>query len=201
MNDKIRDLLDQIGTLEEELRNAVQEHEGKLRYTISGRRIAFERSVREAHAKVMMNAFRWLMTVRPQNYLTAPIIYGMIVPLLFADLCVSLYQAVCFPVYRIAQVRRGDYIVYDYRHLDYLNFFEKFHCQFCAYANGLLAYAVEIVARTEQYFCPIKHARKILHPTARYRRFLEYGAAEDYHAKLEEFRAALAREQAGKQSK
>ena len=88
MNDKIRNLLDQITALEDELRVAVQEQESKLRYTMNGRRIAFEQSVREAHAKLKMNAFRWLMTVRPQNYLTAPIIYGMIVPLLFADLCV-----------------------------------------------------------------------------------------------------------------
>jgi hypothetical protein len=196
MNDKIRNLLDQITALEDELRSAVQEQEGKLRYTIDGKRIAFEQAVHEAHAKLKMNVFRWVMTVRPQNFLTAPVIYSMIVPLLIADGCVTLYQAICFPVYRIAKVRRSDYIVYDYQHLAYLNFFEKFHCLYCAYADGLLAYIREIVARTEQYFCPIKHARKILHANARYRHFLEYGAAEDYHAKLEEFRTDLARERA-----
>jgi hypothetical protein len=49
----------------------------------------------------------------------------------------------------------------------------------------------EIVERTEQYFCPIKHARKILGTHARYARFLDYGEAADYEAKLEAFRIAL----------
>ncbi len=194
MNDTVRNLLDQISALEDKLRIALQEREGQLRYTIEGKRVAFEQSVREAHAQLKMGALRWIISVRPQNYLTAPIIYGMIVPLVFADLCVSFYQATCFPVYKITKVRRRDYIVFDHRHLAYLNFFEKFHCLYCSYASGLLAYAREIVARTEQYFCPIKHAHKILQSHERYRRFLAYGDAEDYHAHLEEFRAALARE-------
>jgi hypothetical protein len=194
MNDTVRNLLDQITALEDKLRIAVQEQEGKLRYTIEGKRIAFEQSVREAHAQLKMSTFRWVISVRPQNYLTAPIIYGMIVPLVFADLCVSFYQATCFPIYKIAKVRRRDYIVFDHRHLAYLNFFEKFHCLYCSYATGFLSYAREIVARTEEYFCPIKHAHKILQAHDRYRRFLAYGDADDYHAHLQEFRAALERE-------
>lgn len=194
MNDKVRSLLDQITELEDKLRIAVQEQEGKLHYTFEGKRVAFEQSIREAHAQLKMSALRWIITIRPQNYLTAPIIYGMIVPLVFADLCVSFYQATCFPIYKIAKVKRRDYIVYDHRHLAYLNFFEKFHCLYCSYANGVLSYAREIVARTEQYFCPIKHAHKILQAHERYRQFLSYGDADDYHVHLEQFRAALARE-------
>ncbi|RQW78495.1 MAG: hypothetical protein EHM79_21465, partial [Geobacter sp.] len=94
--------------------------------------------------------------------------------------------------YRVAKVRRADYIVLDRQHLEYLNFIEKFHCTYCAYASGLSGYVAEIVARTEQYFCPIKHARKILGTHSRYARFLDYGEAADYEAKLEEFRVALA---------
>ncbi len=82
----------------------------------------------------------------------------------------------------------------DRQHLDYLNFIEKFHCTYCAYGNGLIAYVAEIVASTEQYFCPIKHARKALGTHLRYANFLNYGEAEDYQAKLEEFRKELARE-------
>ena len=64
-------------------------------------------------------------------------------------------------------------------------------CEYCAYANGLFAYAGEIAARTEQYFCPIKHAHKVLGTHARYNRFLGYGEADAYEAKLEEFRVGL----------
>ncbi|WP_456431173.1 hypothetical protein [Nitratifractor sp.] len=42
--------------------------------------------------------------------LTAPVIYGMIVPAAILDLSVTIYQAVCFPVYGIPKVRRRDYI-------------------------------------------------------------------------------------------
>jgi hypothetical protein len=55
----------------------------------------------------------------------------------------------------------------------------------------------EILARTEQYFCPIKHAHKILGTHARYNRFLDYGEAEAYEAKLEAFRVALGKEDRG----
>ena len=55
----------------------------------------------------------------------------------------------------------------------------------------MLAYATEIIARTEQYFCPIKHARKMMGRHARYVNFVEYGDAENYQAKLEQFRTDL----------
>ena len=65
---------------------------------------------------------------------------------------------------------------------------------FCSYANGLIGYAHEITARTEQYFCPIKHAHKILNSHARYDRFIDYGDEDGFHEKLEEFRRELANE-------
>ncbi|MDH4234692.1 MAG: hypothetical protein OEV15_06125, partial [Gallionella sp.] len=69
------------------------------------------------------------------------------------------------------------------------------------YAVGLLAYASEVTARTEEYFCPIKHARKILNAHSRYKYFLDYGDADNLHERVEKLRAALAEEadQAGKQ--
>lgn len=123
------------------------------------------------------------MTYRPQNLITGPIIYGMIVPLAILDLFVSFYQATCFPIYGVPKARRGDYIVFDRQKLEYLNFIEKFHCTYCAYGAGLIAYVGEIVSRTEQYFCPIKHAHKILGTHSRYARFLDYGEAADYEAR------------------
>lgn len=191
MHDKIHQIAEQITALENELQAALEQQEAHLRYQIEGRRITFERAVREAHRKVRIGVFRWFTTVRPQNFLTAPVIYGMIVPLLLFDLCISFYQLSCFPLYRITRVRHRDYIVFDHQHLAYLNIIEKFDCLYCSYGVGLLAYAQEIIARTEQYFCPIKHARKVLAAHARYRNFLAYGEEKNYHEKLEEFRSAL----------
>ncbi|MBI3283964.1 MAG: hypothetical protein HYZ65_03810 [Burkholderiales bacterium] len=138
--------------------------------------------------------FRWLVFRRPRNLITMPVIYSMIFPLLMVDLCITLYQAICFPVYKIAKVKRADYIVLDRHHLAYLNIIDKFHCTYCAYAVGMVAYITEIIARTEQYFCPIKHARKVLGSHARYKYFLDYGDAADFEKRLEAFRVALAQQ-------
>jgi len=191
MNDQIRQLLAQITRLEDELRTMLHEQGSLVCFQIKGRRVEFEESIAQAHSRLKRGFFLWLITNRPQNLITGPIIYSMIVPLLTLDFFVSIYQAICFPIYRITKVRRADYIVFDRQHLRYLNFIEKFHCTYCAYANGLLAYIVEIVARTEQYFCPIKHARRIVGTHTHYDQFLSYGEAADYQLRLEEFRIAL----------
>lgn len=150
MEQRIRELLAQINTLEEELAQTLHEKEQRLFYQFKGRRIEFEDSIRATHKRLKRGVLRWLVTDRPQNLLTGPIIYSLIIPLLTLDLFVSVYQALCFPVYRVAKVKRADYVVMDRYHLGYLNFFERFHCAYCGYANGVLAYAVEIAARTEQ---------------------------------------------------
>lgn len=157
-------------------------------FTIRGKRIQFEAGIHQLHQRLRRNFLHWLVTDRPQNLITGPVIYGMAIPLAVLDFFITFYQATCFPIYGIAKVLRADYIVFDRHQLGYLNFIERFHCEYCAYATGLVAYATEITARTEQYFCPIKHARKVLGVHGRYARFLDYGNSADYHAKLEEFR-------------
>ena len=194
MNERITQLLAQMAALEDELRTAVHDQESRMFFQINGKRIEFESSVKAAHRKLKKNFFRWLVTNRPQNLITGPIIYGMVLPLMMLDFFVSFYQFTCFPIYGITKVRRADFIVFDRSHLGYLNFIEKFHCTYCEYGNGLMSYMAEILARTEQYFCPIKHAHKVLGTHARYNRFLDYGDAANYETRLEEFRIALGKE-------
>jgi hypothetical protein len=191
MNDNVRDIMDQMSKLEDELRIALREQQSTISFQIKGKRIEFEKSIKETHKRLKTNFFRWLVTNRPQNLITGPIIYSMIVPLLIADIFITFYQITCFPIYGIKKVRRKDYIVYDRQQLSYLNFIEKFHCTYCAYGSGMIAYVSEIVGRTEQYFCPIKHAHHLIGTHQRYRSFLAYGDAEDYEVKLESFRQRL----------
>ncbi len=106
----------------------------------------------------------------------------MIIPFLALDLFVSVYQAICFPLYRISKVKRSNYVIIDRHNLAYLNVIEKVNCVFCGYADGVLAYTRQILSRTEMYWCPIKHARKVLDPHRRYARFADFGAGEDYEA-------------------
>jgi hypothetical protein len=194
MSDRIQQLMNQIKALEDDLQTALNEQPSNMFFQLKGKRVEFEQSIKETHLKLKTNFFRWLVTNRPQNLITGPIIYSMIIPLVITDVFISFYQLTCFPIYGIKKVPRSDYIVFDRQHLNYLNFIEKFHCTYCAYGSGMIAYISEIVARTEQYFCPIKHARKILGTHSRYAFFLDFGEAEDYEAKLEQERVKLNKE-------
>ena len=120
--------------------------------------------------------------------LTSPVIYLGWIPFLLMDLFVTLYQAICFPVYRIPKVRRSDYLVFDREDLPYLNVIEKFNCFYCSYGNGVAAYTREVAARTEQYWCPIKHARRIRDAHDRYPKFFDHGDAEAFRQGLARMR-------------
>ncbi len=193
MNEKIERLVRQINELEDELKATLLEQQAEIRYRVEGTRIEFEKKIKQTHRQLRVGLFRWLRSSKPRNVLSAPFIYGMILPMTFMDLTLTLYQWICFRLYRIPRVQRSDYIVIDRHQLAYLNLIEKLNCSYCAYANGLLAYAREITSRTEQYWCPIKHARKMQDPHRRYLYFLPYGDAEDYHLKQRQYRRALRR--------
>lgn len=117
-----------------------------------------------------------------------PVIYSVIVPLLLLDVWITLYQRICFPVYGIAQVNRSKHLVLDRRKLAYLNPIEAFNCHYCSYGNGVLSYAREIAALTEEYWCPIKHAQAIPDPHGRYAGFVDYDDAEGYRAHIDKSR-------------
>lgn len=123
--------------------------------------------------------------------ITAPVIYSPIVPFMLLDLFTTIYQHVCFVVYGIPRVKRKDYVIFDRRYLAYLNFIEKINCAYCSYANGVVAYVREVGSRTEQYWCPIKHARRLLGAHPRYAHFVAYGDAQGYRDELEALRSEL----------
>ncbi len=120
---------------------------------------------------------------------TAPVIYVGIVPFALLDLFLAAFQGICFPVYGIPKVDRSDYLVFDRGHLKYMNLLERLNCVYCSYANGLLAHATEIAARTEQHWCPVKHARRIRAPHSRYPHFIDYGDAQRFRDKSETVRS------------
>ncbi len=134
----------------------------------------------------------YLRNSRLTVVLTVPVIYGCLVPFLLLDFSLRFYEAVCFPLYGIPKVKRSQYLIYDRGRLPYLNAIEKMHCYYCSYVNGLCAYATEIVARTEQHWCPVKHELPIRAPHSRYEKFLVYGDAADYARRVEEVRRDFA---------
>jgi len=117
---------------------------------------------------------------RPINLITGPIIYSVIVPLLVLDAFVSLYQLLCFPIYKVKSFRRSDFIVFDRQELKYLDWISKFHCTYCAYAVGLMGFVSAVIGSTEAYFCPIKHHAKKPHSPGRKYPFIAYEQDDDF---------------------
>lgn len=191
MNSRISELLEEIREREEELEDAIRTHEVAFLYRFEGTKVKFEQTVLQAHRRLKVGLFRWLRASSPRNVISAPLIYAMIVPFVLLDLAISVYQLLCFPLYRIAKVKRRKYIAVDRHQLSYLNSIEKLNCVYCGYVNGLVAYSREIVARSEQYWCPIKHARKVLDPHRRYARFADFGDSQAYSLHVKRMRDAI----------
>ena len=194
MNEKIKRIVDKIHALEEELLTILYEQQSEFSYKIADKKVEFEKSIREAHKKLKTSWFYWFITVSPKHLLSGPFIYGLVIPLLIFDISLSVYQSICFRLYGVPLVKRSNYIIFDHRHLAYLNLFEKINCLYCSYASGVINYAREISSRTEQYWCPIKHARKILDVHHRYTDFMDYGDAENYQRNIETLRKKLQNE-------
>lgn len=184
------EIIIEIRRLEQELLQELHKKQEEYSYIVEGKRVRFSREVHEYHRSLAKSLRAYFAQSRLLHILTAPLIYSCVVPAVLMDLVVTVYQAVCFRVYGIPRVRRDDYIVIDRNQLQYLNAIEKLNCVYCGYFNGLITYVQEIAARTEQYWCPIKHARKVAAIHSRYHKFIEYGDSKDYPGRL----AALRRD-------
>jgi hypothetical protein len=173
-----------LRSVEAEIETELAKRREELRFHLENRRIVFEREVLRIHREFKTRATRYLIDANPMMVLSAPVIYSLVIPIALVDLWVMAYQAICFPIYKIPKVRRRDYLVFDRHHLAYLNVIEKINCAYCSYANGAIAFVREVAARTEVYWCPIKHARRVLGPHPHYQGFADFGDAEAFRGKL-----------------
>lgn len=184
MKPQLDELLRRIHALEEEVEDVYRQ----AREEFEQQKLRLAEEFLKRQLRYRTGLLRFVFTSRPLVLLTAPVVYLGWLPFALLDLFVTLYQAICFPVWGIPKARRADFLVFDRSDLPYLNAIERFNCFYCSYANGVATYAREIAARTEQYWCPIKHARRVLAAHDRYPRFFEHGDAESYRQGLERLR-------------
>src|SRR4026209_1604866 len=93
--------------------------------------------LRRAQRRLRQSIPSYIRERRPLNLLAVPVIYSMIVPIVVLDAWITVYQRICFPLFGIARVTRGEFIVIDRHKLPYLNGIEKLNCVYCGYANGV----------------------------------------------------------------
>jgi len=190
-------LTEKLRSVEAEIEAELTKRREELRFHLENRRIVFEQEVLRIHHELKTRASRYLLDANPLMILTAPVIYSLIVPVALLDLSVMAFQAICFPIYKMPKVRRRDYLVFDRHHLAYLNIIEKINCAYCSYANGTIAFAREVASRAEIYWCPIKHARRVLGPHPHYQGFADFGDAEGFRARLAQMKGGVKIEGAG----
>lgn len=161
--------------LEAEIDRLLQEKRKQFHYSLRRGKVVFERNIRRLQRQQRVSIWLYLKRAPISSILTSPFIYGMLVPLALLDITITIYQNICFRVYGIPLVKRSEHVIIDRHHLPYLNAIESFNCLYCGYGNGVIEYVREVIARTEQFWCPIKHARRSKDPHQRTDKFFDYG--------------------------
>jgi len=195
INNNIEEILQNLtklqNDLEVEIDRLLDQKRKQFHYSLKRGRVRFEKGMRKLQQLQKIPSWQYLATARIGHLLSAPFIYSLIIPFLLLDIFVTVYQQICFRVYGIARVKRRDHIIIDRHQLAYLNVIQKINCVYCGYGNGLIAYVREVAARTEQYWCPIKHARRSADPHRLSQSFVEYGDAENFNQRLKTLQQQL----------
>jgi len=143
-------------------------------------KIRFTDTAKSYQKKYKTPLWKYAIPKKMKHLVSMPFIYAMIIPAIILDIFLLIYQQTALRLYGIPRVRRSEYIVYDRKHLSYLNLIQKINCLYCSYVNWLFSYAVEIAWRTERYWCPIKSAKRKAgwHEWERF--FADYGDPEKF---------------------
>lgn len=123
-----------------------------------------------------------------RNLLSAPFIYSMFIPVGFFHIFLEIYHQIAFRLYGIPTVNPREYFYIRRDLLPLLNWFEKFNCIYCSYVNNFLQYAVEIGARTERYWCPLKYEHKIPHAHSQYSHFIDASNSQNFRSEWKRLR-------------
>ena len=188
MNDRIREIVEEIEAMKIKLAEEISQQESHISYEIKNGYVTFEKEVLAKQRENMKNLLSWFREVPLLHFLAAFLIYAMVIPTILFDVLLFIYQQVVFRIFKFRFIIRSDYMHFDHHFLGYLNPIEKLNCLYCSYFNGLMLYASAIAGRTELYFCPIKHAKKVVSKHKYYNTFLSYGDEEEYQKKLKELR-------------
>ena len=179
-------IIPKLVELKEETNRAFDEH---IDHLLSNKGLLRRIKVPKSNIKLWKHKNKRVQIPINWRYaISAPFIYGMIIPSVIFHICIEIYHQICFRLYGIPLVKPKDYFIYDRQLLDMLKFSERVNCKYCSYVNNLLRYSTEIAGRTERYWCPIKYYRRINNTHSQYSKFVEGDNLEELHEKWEELR-------------
>jgi len=178
MKSTISRILQEIENKRKELAEEYERIKKKYNFEYIKWKITFSKEQKLENKKKKRSFWQTTKSTTFREYLSIPFFYSMMIPAVILDLFLFMYQQTAMRLYRIPLVKRSDYITLERKHLDYLNWVEKLNCIYCSYVNWLFAYAVEIAWRTEKYWCPIKHAKKMTSSHNWEKYFADYGDAD-----------------------
>ncbi len=121
-------------------------------------------------------------------FVSSPFIYMMIIPALAMHAMIETYQQVAFRIYRIPLVNPKEHFIYERKHLQHLNWFEKLNCIYCSYFNCLASYVMEIAGRTERFWCPLKYSASPKNKHSQYDLFIDEADDKELRKRWDELR-------------
>ena len=184
MKDTIRDILAKIESLNNDLREEYDRLAKEYGFYFEKKKVIFLEQFKNKNRAMKLPSWKYVIPTNIRHFLSIPFIYGMFIPACILDIWLTIYQYTAFTLYHIPYVKRRDYFIYERRFLDYLNWIQKINCLYCSYVNWLFAYAVEIWARTERYWCPLKAAHKPRFSHGWYKDFADYWSPDEWNAKF-----------------
>ena len=160
MKTRIHKLFEDIKHKKDEIALEYEKLKEEYGFRIEWRKIIWNKEKKEELKKEKKSILDSIFSATIREILSIPFIWMMLIPAIFLDIWLLIYQQTALRLYKIPLVKRSDYIIFDRWQLVYLNWIQKIDCLYCSYFNWVMQYSVEIAWRTEKYWCPIKHASK-----------------------------------------
>lgn len=161
MKSRISLILREIEQKKKELKIEYEKLMERYDFSFKKWKVVFSETAKDKYKKYKKSLLKTIFWAKIRFIISIPFIYWMIIPAIILDIFIFIYQNTAIRLYWIPLVKRSDFIVYDRRHLVYLNLIQKVNCLYCSYVNWLFSYAVEVGWRTEKFWCPIKNATKV----------------------------------------
>jgi len=106
MDNRIEEIAAQIKILEDELMLELRKKQDEFFYTLEDKKVKFQENVIKEGRSKIISSIRYLSSFPVLAVFTIPFIWSMMLPALLVDIFVTIYQSVCFPIYKIPKVKR-----------------------------------------------------------------------------------------------